>query len=221
MSELQCGNDLLVMQSYASKHTHWNAFISSQLQISEPSHIKSPHPNIPIENHFSSLKPQILKPQASSFEASSLKFWSLGLKFWSLKPQILKPLVLKSLGAILCNNPPLKTSKFPTFLGEPFCSPVSPPSFIFPPVPAPPLNNGILIFVMLDFSFFRNFDFSRCPVWPRFASTACMDRWIIRFASIYRKLCKKLRLVPLVKIWLNTRIHTIHVWYIWYRKYMY
>ena len=77
-------------------------------------------------------------------------------------------LVLKSLGPILCNNPPFKTSKFPTFLGEPFCSPVSPPSFIFPPVPAPPLNNGIDIFVMLDFSFFRNFVFSGCPVWPRF-----------------------------------------------------
>ena len=78
-------------------------------------------------------------------------------------------LVLKSLGPILCNNPPLNTSKFPTFLGEPFCSPVSPPSFIFPPVPAPPLINGIDIFVMLDFSFFRNFVFSGCPVWPRFA----------------------------------------------------
>ena len=81
-------------------------------------------------------------------------------------------LVLKSLGPILCNNPPLKTSKFPTFLGEPFCSPVSPPSFIFPPVPDPPLNNGIDTFVMLDFSFFRNFVFSGCPVWPRFAPTA-------------------------------------------------
>ena len=68
-------------------------------------------------------------------------------------------LVLKSLGPILCNNPPLKTSKFPTFLGEPFCSPVSPPSFIFP-------------LVMLDLSLFRNFVFSGCPVWPRFAPTA-------------------------------------------------
>ena len=76
-------------------------------------------------------------------------------------------LVLKSLGPILCNNPPLKTSKFPTFLGEPFCSPVSPPSFIFPRVPAPPLNNGIDIGF-----FFRNFVFSGCPVWPRFPPTA-------------------------------------------------
>ena len=61
----------------------------------------------------SSLNPPYLKPQASSFEASTVKFWSL-------KPQILKPLVLKSSGAILCNNPPLKTSKFPTFLRVPF-----------------------------------------------------------------------------------------------------
>ena len=93
-------------------------------------------------------------------------------------------LVLKSLGPILCNNPPLKTSKLPTFLGEPFCSPVSPPSFIFPPVPAPPLNNGIDIFVMLDFSFFRNFVFSGCPVWPRFAPTASTNQ-VLRFNGVF------------------------------------
>ena len=91
-------------------------------------------------------------------------------------------LVLKSLGPILCNNPPLKTSKFPTFLGEPFCSPVSPPSFIFPPVPASRFNHGIDIFLMLDFSFCRNFVFSRCPVWPRFASTASTNQ-VLRFKT--------------------------------------
>ena len=93
-------------------------------------------------------------------------------------------LVLKSLGPILCNNPPLKTSKFPTFLGEPFCSPVPPQSFIFPPVPAPPLNNGIDIFVMLDFSFFRNFVFSGCPVWPRFVPTASTNQ-VLRFNGVF------------------------------------
>ena len=78
----------------------------------------------------SSLNPQILKLQASSFENSSLNppyfkpqassFEASTVKFWSLKPQILKPLVLKSSGATLCNNPPLKTLKFPTFLRVPF-----------------------------------------------------------------------------------------------------
>ena len=49
---------------------------------------------------------------------------------------------------------PKKTSKFPMFLGGPFCSPVPPRSFIFPPVfLAPPLNNGILIFLSLDIFF--------------------------------------------------------------------
>ena len=93
----------------------------------------------------SSLKFWELKPQSSIFEASSLQFWSLNRQIWSLKPQILKPLVLKSSGAILCNNPPLKTSKFPTFLRVPFLF----LSFFL--WAAPPLNSRILIFFSLDF----------------------------------------------------------------------
>ena len=70
-------------------------------------------------------------------------------------------------GAILCNNPPLKTSKFPTFLGEPFCSPVPPRSFIFPPVfLAPPLNYGIDSFLSLDFFCFEISFFPRAPFGP-------------------------------------------------------
>ena len=56
-------------------------------------------------------------------------------------------LVLKPLGAILCNNPPLKTSKFPTFLGEPFCSPVSPPSFIFSTGSGSPLKFYVMLYI--------------------------------------------------------------------------
>ena len=88
-------------------------------------------------------------------------------------------------GAILCNNPPLKTSKFPTFLGEPFCSPVPPRSFIFPPVfLAPPLNYGIDSFLSLDFFCFEISFFSSCPVWPRIAPTASTNQ-VLRFNGVF------------------------------------
>ena len=39
-------------------------------------------------------------------------------------------------------------------------------------------------FVTLDFSFFRNFVFSGCPVWPRFAPTASTNQ-VLRFNGVF------------------------------------